>query len=65
MVRNHYSEVNVNDDFSSVLLDRVIDGLDPSRLYFTQADIAEFDQYRFELDDLLRAGDVEAGFSDV
>ena len=62
MVRNHYSEVNVNDDFSSVLLDRVIDGLDPSRLYFTQADIAEFDQYRFELDDLLRAGDVEAGF---
>ena len=62
MVRNHYSEVNVNDDFSNTLLDRIIDGLDPSRLYFTQADIAEFEQYRYELDDLLRAGDVDAGF---
>ena len=62
MVRNHYSDVNVNDDFSNILLDRVIDGLDPSRIYFTEADINEFDQYRFELDDLLRTGDVEAGF---
>jgi len=62
MVRNHYSEVRVNDDFSSTLLDRVIDGLDPSRIYFTQADINEFEQYRTELDDMLRAGDVEAGF---
>ncbi len=62
MVRNHYSEVRVNDDFSSNLLDRVIDGLDPSRLYFTVADINEFEQFRTELDDSLRAGDVEAGF---
>ncbi len=62
IVRNHYSDVNVNDDFSNILLDRVIDSLDPSRIYFTEADINEFDQYRFELDDFLRAGDVEAGF---
>ncbi len=62
MVRNHYSEVRVNDDFSSTLLDRVIDGLDPSRIYFTQTDINEFEQYRTELDDMLRAGDVDAGF---
>ena len=62
MVRNHYSEVRVNDDFSSTLLDRVIDGLDPSRIYFTQADINEFEQYRTELDDMLRAGNVDAGF---
>ncbi|MBN4053992.1 PDZ domain-containing protein, partial [Haliea sp. AH-315-K21] len=62
LVRNHYSEVRVNDDFSSTLLDRVIDGLDPSRLYFTETDITEFEQYRTELDDLLRAGNVDAGF---
>ncbi|MDG2091515.1 MAG: carboxy terminal-processing peptidase [Gammaproteobacteria bacterium] len=62
MVRNHYSEVRVDDDFSNILLDRVIDGLDPSRIYYTEADINEFEQYRTELDDLLRAGDVEAGF---
>ncbi len=63
LARNHYSEVRVNDAFSSKLLDRIFDGLDPSRLYFTQADIDEFEQYRLELDDLLRAGNVDAGFA--
>ncbi|MAM72076.1 MAG: tail-specific protease [Gammaproteobacteria bacterium] len=62
LVRNHYSEVQVNDDFSSLMLDRYIERLDPSRIYFTQADIDEFEEYRFELDDMLRAGDVNAGF---
>lgn len=62
LIRNHYSEVRVDDDFSSRLLDRYLESLDPSRIYFTQADIDEFEQYRFELDDLLRAGNVEAGF---
>ena len=62
MVRTHYSEVRVDDDFSNILLDRVIDGLDPSRIYFTEVDIKEFEQYRTELDNFLRVGDVEAGF---
>lgn len=62
LARNHYSEVRVNDAFSSKLLDRIFEGLDPSRLYFTQADIDEFEKYRNELDDLLRAGNVDAGF---
>jgi len=62
LIRNHYSEVRVDDDFSSLLLDRYLENLDGSRIYFTQADIDEFEQYRFELDDMLRAGDVEAGF---
>jgi carboxyl-terminal processing protease len=63
LIRNHYSEVVVDDDFSSMLLDRYLENLDGTRIYFTQADIDEFEQYRFELDDKLRAGDVEAGFA--
>ncbi len=62
LTRNHYSEVRVNDEFSSKVFDRYLDGLDPSRVYFTKSDIEEFEKYRYELDDLLRSGDVEAGF---
>lgn len=60
--RNHYSEIRVDDAFSSKLLDSYIKGLDGSHMYFTQADIAEFEQYRNKLDDLLRNGDTEAGY---
>ena len=62
LTRNHYSEINLNDEFSSQMLDSFIKTLDISRIYFTQADIDEFEQYRTQLDDLLLAGDVNFGY---
>src|SRR5690606_40088774 len=55
--RYHYSDIELNDAFSSDLLDSYINGLDMSRVHFTAADIAEFEQYRDRLDDMLEAGD--------
>lgn len=60
--RNHYEEITFDDDFSSTMLDAYLKALDGSRYYFTQADIAEFEQYRYELDDLLQKGDTDAGY---
>ena len=62
LTSNHYSEINFNDEFSSKLLDSFIKTLDGSRIYFTQADIDEFEQYRTILDDMLLEGDVEFGY---
>jgi len=62
LTRNHYSEINFNDDFSSELLDSFTNTLDGARIYFTQADIAEFEQYRSNLDDMLLDGDVDFGY---
>ena len=62
LTRNHYSEINFNDEFSSEMLDSFIKTLDGTRIYFTQADIDEFEQYRTELDDLLQAGNVDFGY---
>jgi carboxyl-terminal processing protease len=59
---NHYSEINFNDEFSGKLLDSFLETLDGARIYFTQADIAEFEQYRYRLDDLLKDGDVDFGY---
>lgn len=62
MVRNHYSHIQFDDAFSGKMLDSYIKSLDGGRMYFTQADINDFEQYRTKLDDLLQDGDVEAGF---
>lgn len=60
--RNHYSDVRIDDAFSSKVLDSYIKALDGSHMYFTEADIAEFEQYRNRLDDMLKSGDTSAGF---
>lgn len=62
MVRNHYSHIQFDDAFSGKMLDSYIKTLDGGRMYFTQADINDFEHYRTKLDDLLQDGDVEAGF---
>lgn len=62
LIRNHYEEINLNDEFSSKMLDSYIKNLDGSRIYFTSEDIAEFEQYRDILDDMLLDGDLSAGY---
>jgi carboxyl-terminal processing protease len=58
----HYSRVEVDDDFSSLLLDTYVDALDGSRLYFLQQDVDTFAEHRYTLDDSLKFGSVEPGF---
>lgn len=60
--RNHYEDITLDDEFSSIMLDGYLESLDGSRYYFTQADIDEFEQYRHELDDMLQKGDTSVGY---
>ena len=48
----------MNDALSSDTFDNYIEALDPGRYYFLAADIAEFEGYRYELDNALRRGDL-------
>jgi carboxyl-terminal processing protease len=45
-----------------LILDRYLDAIDGGRSYFFASDIAEFERYRYELDDAIKAGDVEPAF---
>ena len=56
--RNHYVDMQVNDSLSSDMFDNYLEALDPGRYYFLASDIAEFEAYRFELDNALRRGDL-------
>ncbi|PKM21855.1 MAG: tail-specific protease, partial [Gammaproteobacteria bacterium HGW-Gammaproteobacteria-14] len=58
----HYANRKLDDQLSSEMLDRYLRDLDPSRLYFIQSDIQEFEQFRLRLDDQLRAGNLSAGY---
>ncbi len=62
LVRNHYSHIQFNDSFSGKMLDGYLKSLDGSRMYFTQADVNEFEQFRTKLDDQLKNGDVKTGY---
>lgn len=50
--RGHYLRHPLDDKYSEYFFDRYIDTLDPQHVHFTQGDLAEFDSYRTNLDDL-------------
>ncbi|MCX8044506.1 MAG: carboxy terminal-processing peptidase [Desulfobacterota bacterium] len=60
---NHYNRRQVDDTLSSLLLERYLNDLDPSRSCFCAADIKEFEQYRFILDDAVHAGNLAPAFA--
>ncbi|MFZ3022497.1 carboxy terminal-processing peptidase [Pseudomonas sp.] len=60
--RHHYNKPPLNDERSLKIYDSYLKLLDPSRSYFTAADIAEFDQWCTQFDDLLKSGDLDPGF---
>jgi carboxyl-terminal processing protease len=63
VAREHYRRAPLDDRLSSLILDRYLDAIDGGRSYFYASDIAEFERYRYELDDAIKAGDVEPAFA--
>lgn len=58
----HYSRPSIDNSLSSAILDRYLDALDGNRLYFLASDVSTFGRYRYELDDLTRAGELQPVF---
>ncbi len=57
--RYHYVQKELNDDFSEHVYTTFIDGLDPSKRYFTQEDLKEFSQFKYLIDDQLRETNID------
>lgn len=58
----HFSRKRMDDVLSVQVFDRYLDALDPQRSYFTAADIAGFNRWRNNFDDMIHSGDVAPGF---
>ncbi|MBA4289008.1 MAG: tail-specific protease [Pseudomonas sp.] len=61
--RHHYNKPPLNDERSEKIYQGYLKMLDPSRSFFTAADIAKFDPWRTRFDDLLKNGDLQPGFA--
>ncbi len=58
----HYLPNELNDEYSSRILDAYLELLDPRKSYFTQKDIDQLSAYRYKLDDYLKKRNVEVAF---
>lgn len=55
----HISQKPIDDTISAKLVDEFVKQLDPQKLYFLQSDIDHFNKHRADLDDLVKAGNVD------
>lgn len=53
--KSHYNHVSIDDELSSKVLDFYIENLDRNRMYLLASDIAYFERYRYELDDIVKS----------
>lgn len=62
MQRQHYRQARLDDQLSGQIFERYLEALDGNRSYLLAADVAEFERYRHELDDAIRAADLGPAF---
>ncbi|MEP0212400.1 MAG: tail-specific protease, partial [Cellulophaga sp.] len=56
--KGHYEPKDINDDFSVSVFEEFIDVLDPTKRYFLESDIKEFEKYKFQIDDQIKNTDI-------
>ena len=60
---NHFSRQKpLNDEVSKVLFERYLDRLDPSKRFFLESDIADFEPNQELFDDYLKSGKLDVAF---
>ncbi|MBS9774669.1 MAG: carboxy terminal-processing peptidase [Tenacibaculum sp.] len=58
LTRSHFVKKELDDDFSKHVYKEFIDAVDPAKQYFTQKDIKDFSQFKYEIDDQLKKSDI-------
>lgn len=56
--KGHYSPVEINDSFSKRVYNKYLNGIDPTKRFFLDSDIKEFDQYKHVIDDMIKNKDL-------
>lgn len=56
--RGHYEPKDINDDFSVHVFEDFINVVDPTKRYFIEEDIREFEQYKFQIDEQIKNTDI-------
>jgi carboxyl-terminal processing protease len=62
MERQHYRQAVLDDKLSSQIFERYLESLDGNRSYLLASDVAEFEKYRYELDDDIKSSNLGPPF---
>jgi len=54
----HFSPAAIDDNFSKGVYKDYLEGIDPSKRFFTQGDIDEFSKYELQVDDMINKRDI-------
>ena len=63
MRREHLSKHPLDDEISERGLKSFIESLDPMKVYFNASDIAEFEQKKKEIDEMIKSGDISFAYT--
>ncbi len=58
----HYRNLSLSDSLSSVIFDNYFSSLDPTKSYFLNSDVEYFEKYRYQIDDDLKASNLDVGY---
>ena len=58
LTQGHYQPHEINDGFSAAVYKNFIEGLDPAKRFFTQEDLAAFEEYKLLIDDQIKSEDL-------
>lgn len=58
LTQGHYEPQDINDEFSASVFTDFIEGLDPTKRFFTQEDIKQFEFYKDKIDDQIKNEDL-------
>lgn len=53
--KSHYKQIAIDDELSSQVMDRYVDSLDGNKMYLLVEDVDYFEQYRYQLDDIVKS----------
>ncbi len=56
--KGHYEPKTIDDDFSVSVFEDFINVIDPTKRYFLEGDIKEFEQFKFQIDDQIKSTDI-------
>lgn len=56
--QGHFDMRAIDDEFSSLVFDEFIQGLDPLKRHFLQSDIEDFEKFRYEIDNQIKQRDL-------
>ncbi len=63
MERQHYRQATLDDNLSSLIFERYLEALDGGRSYLLASDIAEFEKYRYGMDEAIKIADLRPAFA--